>query len=65
MFIELLIKVLCFNAYYQEAVHEQRQEQMRVRKCLIYFYLEDDSIQVVEPRIKNAGLPQGTKNIAK
>jgi len=53
-------QVLCFDAYFQEAVHEKREEQYRVRNCKIYFYLEDDSIQVIEPRSKNAGIPQGT-----
>ncbi|ELU01034.1 hypothetical protein CAPTEDRAFT_148704 [Capitella teleta] len=53
-------QVLCFDAYYQEAVHEKREEQFRVHSCKIYFYLEDDSIQVVEPRMQNSGLPQGT-----
>ena len=52
-------QVLAFDAYFQEAVHEKREEQYRVRPCKIYFYLEDDSIQVVEPRSKNAGVPQG------
>lgn len=52
-------QVLCFDAYFQEAVHEKREEQYRVRSCKIYFYLEDDSIQVIEPRQKNAGVPQG------
>ncbi|CAH1781543.1 unnamed protein product [Owenia fusiformis] len=53
-------QVLCFDAYFQEAVHEKREEQYRVRQSKIYFYLEDDSIQVIEPRLKNAGIPQGT-----
>ena len=49
-----------FCSYFQESVVERREEQYRVRPCIVYFYLEDDSIQVVEPRQKNAGLPQGT-----
>lgn len=53
-------QVLSFDAYYQEAVVERREEQYRVRQCKIFFYLEDDSIQVIEPRFKNAGVPQGT-----
>lgn len=52
-------QVLCFDAYFQEAVHEKREEQYRIRNCKIYFYLEDDSIQVIEPRAKNSGVPQG------
>ncbi|XP_070539329.1 EF-hand domain-containing family member C2-like [Ptychodera flava] len=53
-------QVLCFDAYFQEAVHEKREEQYRIRKCRIYFYLEDDSIQVTEPQVTNSGIPQGT-----
>lgn len=53
-------QVLCFDAYYQEGVQESRNEQFRVHHCKVYFYLEDDSIQVIEPRLKNSGLPQGT-----
>ncbi|KAJ8030955.1 EF-hand domain-containing family member C2 [Holothuria leucospilota] len=53
-------QVLRFDAYYQEAVHEKPEEQYRIRTCKIYFYLEDDSIQVNEPQINNSGIPQGT-----
>uniref|UniRef100_A0AAY5EMV3 EF-hand domain-containing family member C2 n=1 Tax=Electrophorus electricus TaxID=8005 RepID=A0AAY5EMV3_ELEEL len=53
-------QVLCFDAYFQESVAQSREETYRVRKCKIYFYLEDDTIQVVEPELKNSGLPQGT-----
>ncbi|XP_048826270.1 EF-hand domain-containing family member C2 isoform X2 [Brienomyrus brachyistius] len=53
-------QVLCFDAYFQEAVAENRVESMRVRQCKIYFYLEDNTIQVVEPEFKNSGIPQGT-----
>ena len=35
-------------------------EEYRIRKCIVYFYLEDDSIQVIEPRVENSGVPQGT-----
>lgn len=53
-------QVLCFDAYFQESVHEKREEQHRIRKCKIYFYLEDDSIQVIERKVENSGIPQGT-----
>ncbi|TRY94015.1 hypothetical protein DNTS_029585 [Danionella cerebrum] len=53
-------QVLCFDAYFQEEVPQRREEKYRVRKCKIYFYLEDDTIQVVEPEFKNSGMPQGT-----
>ncbi|KAJ3113843.1 EF-hand domain-containing member C2, partial [Physocladia obscura] len=53
-------KVLRFYAYFQEAVHEKREEQYRIRRCNIYFYLEDDTIHVSEPKYANSGIPQGT-----
>lgn len=52
-------KVLRFFCYFRESVHESRIEQQRVRKCVIYFYLEDDTIQVSEPKQDNSGIPQG------
>ena len=55
-------QVLRFNAYFQEAVHEKPEEQYRIRKCKIYFYLEDDSIQVIEENVSNSGIPQGKIN---
>ncbi|CAG2060773.1 unnamed protein product [Timema podura] len=52
-------QVLCFDAYFQETVQEQRYAHL-VRKCKIYFYLEDGTVQVVEPKVANSGIPQGT-----
>ena len=53
------LQVLRFYAYFQEVVHEKREEQYRIRDCVILFYLEDDTIQVNEPVMVNAGMPQG------
>ncbi|XP_015218867.1 EF-hand domain-containing family member C2 isoform X1 [Lepisosteus oculatus] len=53
-------QVLCFEAHFKEPVHESRVEQLRIRKCKIYFFLEDGTIQVVEPEKQNSGIPQGT-----
>lgn len=33
-----------------------------LRKCKIIYFLEDDTIKVVEPVVINSGLPQGTCN---
>lgn len=52
-------QVLSFDAYFQEAVTECRVDQYRIRRVKIYFYLEDDSVQVVEPRMRNTALNQG------
>eukprot|EP00047_Mylnosiga_fluctuans_P003412 m.228993 g.228993 ORF g.228993 m.228993 type:complete len:742 (-) comp11834_c0_seq1:88-2313(-) len=53
-------QVLRFEAYFQEAVVERRDESNRVRAVKILFYLEDDTVQVIEPAVQNSGLPQGT-----
>ena len=51
--------MLRFDAYYQQTVHESVNEHFRIRDVRIYYYLEDDSISVVEPMIENCGIPQG------
>jgi len=52
-------KVLKFDAYFKEAVHESPNEYYRVRPVEIFYYLEDDSIAVIEPIVENSGMPQG------
>eukprot|EP00667_Euglena_gracilis_P002642 EG_transcript_2647 len=56
-------KVLRFFCYTKESVHERREETFRLRRCNLYYFLEDDTMQVTEPRQENSGLPQG--NIVK
>lgn len=51
--------MLLFNAFFKQTVHESSKEYYRVRDVKIYYYLEDDSISVVEPRVENSGIPQG------
>ncbi|RMC06229.1 hypothetical protein DUI87_15660 [Hirundo rustica rustica] len=53
-------QVLNFDAYFEEEVPEKNQELYRIRHCKIYYYLEDDTIQVIEPVVKNSGINQGT-----
>uniref|UniRef100_A0A8C4M6K1 EF-hand domain containing 2 n=1 Tax=Equus asinus asinus TaxID=83772 RepID=A0A8C4M6K1_EQUAS len=53
-------QVLSFDAYLEDEVPEKSQENYRIRRYKIYFYLEDDTIQVNEPGVRNSGLPQGT-----
>merc|ERR1712159_57745 len=51
--------VLRFFGYFKEAVHESRLENFRVRKVTILYYLEDNTLQVNEPKEENSGIPQG------
>lgn len=51
--------VLRFFGYFKEAVVETNLENYRVRKVNIYYYLEDDTCQINEPRQDNSGIPQG------
>jgi hypothetical protein len=50
-------KVLNFSAYFKETVHEST-EQYHLRLVKILYFLEDDSISVVEPPVENSGFPQ-------
>ncbi|KAJ8358409.1 hypothetical protein AAFF_G00441810 [Aldrovandia affinis] len=53
-------KVLSFDGHFQEPVFQKREETYRVRKCKINLFLEDDTIRVVEPEVRNSGISQGT-----
>jgi len=53
-------KLLKFYLYFREGVPESNVEIHRVRKCALSYYLEDGTIKISEPRIRNSGLPQGT-----
>ncbi|XP_030369999.1 EF-hand domain-containing family member C2 [Scaptodrosophila lebanonensis] len=52
-------QVLCFNAYFKEHLTEVFHAAYQVRKVKIYFYLEDGTMQVTEPKVENSGIPQG------
>ncbi|XP_013366215.1 PREDICTED: EF-hand domain-containing protein 1 [Chinchilla lanigera] len=52
-------KVLKFDAYFQEDVPTSTEEHYRIRQVNIYYYLEDDSMSVMEPVVENSGIPQG------
>ncbi|CDJ40995.1 hypothetical protein ETH_00005775 [Eimeria tenella] len=53
-------KVLRFFAYFNEHVDESRLENYRSRPVEILYYLEDDTMAVVEPKIDNSGMRSGT-----
>lgn len=52
-------QVLRFHGYFQEVCHESHKEVDRARVCTLYYYLEDDTMMISEPREENSGLPQG------
>jgi len=52
-------KVLRFYGFFKESVEGSASETYRVRKCIFYYYLEDDSMHIAEPRQVNSGMPQG------
>lgn len=51
--------VLRFYCFFKEPVVESNLEHERIRNVVLYYYLEDDTCHVVEPRTDNSGLPQG------
>jgi transposase len=51
-------QVLRFYGYFKETVPESRMENHRVRKIILYYYLEDDSMHMAEPKTDNSGIPQ-------
>ena len=51
--------MLRFHGYFKESVVESRLENYRIRKVTVFYYLEDKSIMLTEPKIENSGTPQG------
>lgn len=52
-------KVLKFFGYFKEHVDETAEGNHRVRPCEIFYYLEDDTMQIIEPKKDNSGMPHG------
>ena len=51
--------MLRFYGYFKESVVESRLENYRIRGLIIYYFLEDRSIMITEPKQVNSGTPQG------
>ena len=51
--------VLKFIGYFTEHVVESAYENYRVRKCNIFYYLDDDTMHIDEIREENSGFIQG------
>ena len=52
-------KVLRFYGYFQEHVVEDKIENFRVRRVVLLYHLDDDTIFINEPKIENSGILQG------
>ena len=52
-------QVLRFYGWLKQTVHESQLEHYRVRHVKLYYYLEDDSIEIIEPHVRDSGMPQG------
>ncbi|CAH1183331.1 unnamed protein product [Phaedon cochleariae] len=52
-------KCLTFRAFFKQAVVESPDEFFRVRHVNLIYFLEDDTITVIEPRVPNSGIDQG------
>ena len=55
-----LYKVLRFFGHFHEVIPDgMGTETRRVRSVQLLYYLEDDTLCLVEPRLHNSGLDQG------
>lgn len=53
-------QVLRFFGFFQEAVAGSAQENCRYRNICIFYYMEDGTLRISEPRVENSGIPQGS-----
>lgn len=58
-YVKLDKVVLQFSGFFKESVVESNLENYRIRKVIIYYYLEDSTIMITEPKEMNSGVPQG------
>jgi len=58
-FLEHDRRVLLFNAYFEEDVLQSAVETKRIRICEIFFYVEDGTIEIIQTKQENSGIPQG------
>ena len=52
--------VLLFYGYYFEDIIESNMESKRIHRCEIFYYTEDGSIEIIECKQANSGMPQGS-----
>jgi hypothetical protein len=52
-------RVVRFFGRFKEPVFASPHENVRVHRVTVLFFLEDDTLQIIEPRERNAGIPQG------
>ena len=58
-FLEHDRRLLVFDAYFEEDVHESALETMRVHICEICFYVEDGTLEIRKTKQENSGMPHG------
>ncbi|UJR36685.1 hypothetical protein I4U23_029402 [Adineta vaga] len=54
-------KILRFDGYFKQIIYESPLESYRIRRVIIYYYLEDDTIAIYETPYKNSALNQGMR----
>ncbi|XP_053978689.1 EF-hand domain-containing protein 1-like [Hylaeus volcanicus] len=52
-------KCLCFKAFFRQGVFNSPDEHFRIRHVNIIYFLEDNTLTVIEPSVDNAGFQQG------
>jgi len=59
-FLEHDKRILLFDSYFTEpVVFQTALETNRMHHCKFYFYVEDDTIEIIEMKQQNSGVPQG------
>ena len=59
-FVKFDKQVLRFYGYFKESVVENELENARIRLLIIYYYLLDESVSIIDIKQENSGIPQGS-----
>ncbi|EDV98557.1 EF-hand domain-containing family member C2 [Drosophila grimshawi] len=52
-------KVLFFRAYLKQTLQENYHAPYMVRHFKVYYYMEDGTLEIYEPKVENSGIVQG------
>jgi hypothetical protein len=52
-------QALHFHAFFNEAVTESRLEAARTRVLVIKYFVDDGTVEMYEPEVRNSGMPAG------
>ena len=52
-------KILKFFGFFRQRMYSQPKEKETIRKVVLIYFLEDQTLKIIEPQVVNSGMMQG------